>query len=93
MKGDKQYSKTKSHFFKSLDLNDVITPEDPADATFTGTKLIGTLGPSCHDADTLAAMLDAGMSAARIDLTWGPLEFHCKSLEALNVSLTHGVTA
>eukprot|EP00877_Chromochloris_zofingiensis_P009130 jgi/Chrzof1/4470/Cz14g14130.t1_PYK3[v5.2] len=89
MKGDKQYSKTKSHFFKSLDLNDVITPEDPADATFTGTKLIGTLGPSCHDADTLAAMLDAGMSAARIDLTWGPLEFHCKSLEALNVATTN----
>jgi pyruvate kinase len=28
-------------------------------------------------------MLEAGMSAARIDLTWGPLEYHRRSLDAL----------
>ena len=31
--------------------------------------VIGTLGPSCRDVETLVAMLDAGMTAARIDLT------------------------
>lgn len=50
-----------------------------------GTKIMATMGPSCHDVDTLAQMLDAGMVAARVDLTWGPLEFHRNSLKKLEV--------
>jgi hypothetical protein len=34
----------------------------------------------------LEAMLRAGMVAARIDLTWGGLDFHRATLAALNVS-------
>jgi hypothetical protein len=54
-----------------------------------GTKVIGSLGPATHTADVLAKMMGAGMAAARLDLTWGPLDFHMKSLEALNVSSTN----
>jgi hypothetical protein len=44
------------------------------------------LGPSSHSVDVLEAMLNAGMVGARIDLTWGGLDFHRESLRALNVS-------
>jgi hypothetical protein len=47
------------------------------------------LGPSSHTVDTLEAMLNAGMVGARIDLTWGGLDFHRESLKALNVSTQH----
>jgi hypothetical protein len=43
------------------------------------------LGPSSHSVDVLEAMLNAGMVGARIDLTWGGLDFHRESLRALNV--------
>lgn len=51
-----------------------------------GTKLVCALGPSSHSVPVLEAMLNAGMVGARIDLTWGGLEFHRESLRALNVS-------
>lgn len=41
-----------------------------------GTKIIATIGPSCHEVDQLQELLEAGASGARFDLTWGPLEFH-----------------
>lgn len=50
-----------------------------------GTKLVCALGPSSHSVDVLEAMLNAGMVGARIDLTWGGLDFHRESLRALNV--------
>lgn len=31
--------------------------------------VIATLGPSCRDVETLVAMMEAGMTAARVDLT------------------------
>lgn len=52
----------------------------------TGTKLVCALGPSSHSVEVLEAMLNAGMVGARIDLTWGGLDFHRESLRALNVS-------
>ena len=33
--------------------------------------VIATLGPSCRDVETLVAMMEAGMTAARVDLTVG----------------------
>lgn len=50
------------------------------------TKLVCALGPSCHSVEVLEEMLNAGMVGARIDLTWGGLDFHRDSLRALNVS-------
>lgn len=52
---------------------------------FVGTKIMATLGPSVHDVDTLSQMLEAGMVAGRVDLTWGPIEFHKNSLRYLEV--------
>jgi pyruvate kinase len=54
------------------------------------TKLVCALGPSSHSVEVLEAMLNAGMVGARIDLTWGGLDFHRESLRALNVSSTPG---
>ncbi len=33
------------------------------------------------------------MAGARVDLTWGPIEFHQKSLDSLNVSLLPAMAA
>jgi hypothetical protein len=41
------------------------------------------MGPSIHDVDILCQMLEAGMVSGRVDLTWGPLEFHRNSLGLL----------
>ena len=46
---------------------------------------MATMGPSIHDVDILSQMLEAGMVSGRVDLTWGPLEFHRNSLSLLQV--------
>lgn len=51
-------------------------------------QVVVTLGPSCHDVDTLAALLEAGMTCARVDLTWGPLAYHKASLKALKKAMS-----
>eukprot|EP00878_Enallax_costatus_P008141 GHUV01008513.1.p1 GENE.GHUV01008513.1~~GHUV01008513.1.p1 ORF type:complete len:786 (+),score=206.32 GHUV01008513.1:278-2635(+) len=79
--------KSKQHFFRSLDLNSVIQQADSRDGAFTGTKLVCSLGPSSHTVPVLEAMLNAGMVAARIDLTWGGPEFHIRTLEALGTAM------
>ncbi|HEC08635.1 MAG TPA: pyruvate kinase [Acidimicrobiales bacterium] len=38
------------------------------------TKIIATIGPSCSDAPTLRAMMEAGMDVARINLSHGSLD-------------------
>ncbi|KXZ56864.1 hypothetical protein GPECTOR_1g78 [Gonium pectorale] len=50
-------------------------------------KVVATLGPACADVDTLSALLEAGMTVARVDLTWGPLEYHKRSLTNLNAAM------
>ena len=32
---------------------------------------MATIGPSIHDTDELAMLMEAGMAAGRVDLTWG----------------------
>ncbi|KAF6256488.1 Pyruvate/Phosphoenolpyruvate kinase-like domain-containing protein [Scenedesmus sp. NREL 46B-D3] len=82
-------TKAKQHFLKSLDLQECIRPAEKREGLFTGTKLVCSLGPSSHSVDVLEGLLAAGMVAARIDLTWGGLDFHRATLAALNtVTLT-----
>ncbi|GBF94889.1 pyruvate kinase [Raphidocelis subcapitata] len=50
------------------------------------TKICATIGPASHSVATLRAMLRAGMSLARINLTWGPLDFHRRTLENLQAA-------
>ena len=72
-------------FLKNCDLNDCLSNKDD-NSTFTGTKVIGTIGPACQDPNVLSAMLKAGMVGARVDFTAGRLAFHRKSLENLQVA-------
>jgi hypothetical protein len=75
--------RTKSHFLKGMDVASLLVPEEANGPNFTGTKLIATLGPACNSVETLCEMLDAGMSAGRVDLTWGSVEYHQGSLDNL----------
>ncbi|GAB4821631.1 hypothetical protein N2152v2_008677 [Parachlorella kessleri] len=46
-----------------------------------------TLGPACQDVEVLARMLEAGVTCARIDLTWGTKEYHRRSLRNLSEAM------
>ena len=47
-------------------------------------EIYGTLGPRCSDPDTLRAMLDAGMTGARLNLSHITLPEAAAEIEALN---------
>jgi pyruvate kinase len=47
------------------------------------TKIVATIGPASDDAETLRAMLQAGMSVARLNLSHGTLEEHKRRLELI----------
>jgi len=59
------------------------TPVDDKDAIGTGTKVVVTIGPACHDVETMVELIRNGMSCARIDLTNGDIEFHVRSIRNL----------
>ncbi|WIA20807.1 hypothetical protein OEZ85_005164 [Tetradesmus obliquus] len=88
-KAPRMHVKAKTHFFKSLDLTEVMVPADDTPGAFTATKLVCSLGPSSHNVEVLEEMLRAGMVAARIDLTWGGLDFHRATLAALNAAMAN----
>lgn len=79
--------KSKTHFFNDLDLSSILEPADPSDKNYSATKVVGTIGPACQSVDVQVAMLEAGMSAARFDLTWGPIEYHRRSLDNLQTAM------
>lgn len=47
------------------------------------TKVICTLGPNSRDTKVLEALLDAGMTAARFDFSWGSRQYHQETLNNL----------
>jgi pyruvate kinase len=49
--------------------------------------VIITVGPSCQSVDALCALLNAGATCARIDLTWAPIEYHRLSLQNLQEAM------
>ncbi|KAI4346427.1 hypothetical protein L6164_007323 [Bauhinia variegata] len=51
------------------------------------TKIIGTLGPKSRSADTISRCLNAGMSVARFDFSWGDPEYHQETLENLKAAI------
>jgi len=65
----------------SSDMNEEILTKRPR---IKKTKIICTLGPTCKDADTLAAMLRSGMSVARFNFSHGTHEYHQETLDLLN---------
>ncbi len=75
----------RQHQMPSSDLRVVLEPDSArGPGAWVGSKAVVTLGPSAHSVDTLVSLLRAGMSCARIDLTWGALAFHLRSLHNLN---------
>ncbi|KFM28728.1 Pyruvate kinase [Auxenochlorella protothecoides] len=65
-------------------MKEVLVPVPESDLhAGVGTKVVVTLGPSCQSVDVLVELLAAGMTCARVDLTWGPATFHQVSLENL----------
>ena len=50
------------------------------------TKIIATLGPSCHKAETIEAMINNGVDVFRINFSHGTLDEHAALLEELNAA-------
>ncbi|GBF87464.1 pyruvate kinase [Raphidocelis subcapitata] len=78
--------KTKAHFFPDLNLGTILEPA-VHDTRHSATKVVATIGPSCQSVDMLVKLLEDGMSAARVDLTWGPIEYHRRSLDNLQEAM------
>ncbi|PIN06013.1 Pyruvate kinase [Handroanthus impetiginosus] len=51
------------------------------------TKIVGTLGPNSRSVEVISGCLNAGMSVARFDFSWGDAEYHQETLENLNVAI------
>jgi pyruvate kinase len=47
------------------------------------TKVIATIGPACDDERTIAAMIEAGMNVARLNLSHGTLDEHRERIRRL----------
>ncbi|KAL4434114.1 hypothetical protein ABPG75_000555 [Micractinium tetrahymenae] len=76
--------KAKQHVFLDVGIEECLksTPAYEVKAG-AGTKLVITVGPSCQDVATLAKLLQAGVTCARVDLSWGTKEYHARSLANL----------
>ncbi|KAL3633810.1 hypothetical protein CASFOL_022572 [Castilleja foliolosa] len=51
------------------------------------TKIVGTLGLNSRSVEVISGCLEAGMSVARFDFSWGDAEFHQETLENLKVAI------
>ncbi|KAL6125567.1 hypothetical protein ACLB2K_073623 [Fragaria x ananassa] len=62
---------------------------EPSKPTFFPalTKIVGTLGPNSRSIEIISACLEAGMSVARFDFSWGDAAFHQETLENLKVAI------
>lgn len=49
--------------------------------------MVATIGPACQSVEALCELLNAGMTCARIDLTWAPIEYHRMSLHNLHEAM------
>lgn len=51
------------------------------------TKIVGTLGPSSQSVEVISGLLNAGMSVARFDFSWGDADAHRQTLENLRTAV------
>ena len=75
----------KNHVFKNSDLNQVL--HESESNLLSKTKIVATIGPACQSVEALCDLLEAGMTCARIDLTWAPIEYHKVSLKNLQEAM------
>ncbi|KAJ8425184.1 hypothetical protein Cgig2_004688 [Carnegiea gigantea] len=62
---------------------------EPSKPTFFAamSKIVGTLGPSSQSVEVISGLLNAGMSVARFDFSWGDAEAHRQTLENLRAAV------
>lgn len=62
---------------------------EPSKPTFYSamTKIVGTLGPRSRSVESISGCLNAGMSVARFDFSWGDAEFHQETLDNLKKAI------
>ncbi|KAK7393023.1 hypothetical protein VNO78_21474 [Psophocarpus tetragonolobus] len=51
------------------------------------TKIVGTLGPKSRSVEVISQCLEAGMSVARFDFSWGDPEYHQETMENLRAAI------
>ncbi|KAM5559629.1 pyruvate kinase 1, cytosolic [Rosa sericea] len=62
---------------------------EPSKASFfpAMTKIVGTLGPKSRSVEVISSCLNAGMSVARFDFSWGDPEYHQETLNNLKAAV------
>ncbi|KAI3512174.1 hypothetical protein L1887_19408 [Cichorium endivia] len=62
---------------------------EPAKANFFSamTKIVGTLGPRSRSVEVISGCLNAGMSVARFDFSWGDCAYHQETLDNLKAAV------
>ncbi|XP_031383876.1 pyruvate kinase 1, cytosolic-like [Punica granatum] len=62
---------------------------EPSKPTFfpAMTKIVGTLGSKSQSVNVICSCLNAGMSVARFDFSWGDADFHQETLENLKMAV------
>ncbi|KAK3286713.1 hypothetical protein CYMTET_5754 [Cymbomonas tetramitiformis] len=53
----------------------------------TGIKIVGTVGLQAQSVEVLKSMLEAGMTVARFDFSWGDREYHQKTYDNLQLAV------
>eukprot|EP00890_Picochlorum_soloecismus_P002397 jgi/Picsp_1/3158/NSC_05998-R1_pyruvate kinase len=79
-------TRAKNHVFKNSDLNQVLHAAE-GNTMLSKTKVVATIGPACQSVEALCELLNAGVTCARIDLTWAPIEYHRMSLHNLHEAM------
>jgi len=78
---------SKSHLFISDEISQILKPTSPTAAAFSSVKVVFTIGPACQDVESLCKILNAGATIARVDVSWGDVKYHEKSLQHLQLAM------
>ncbi len=57
------------------------------------TKIVATIGPACDSVDTLASMIEAGMTVARLNLSHGTYEEHQERIRCIRIAAARTETS
>ena len=57
------------------------------------TKIVATIGPACDSIDMLAAMIEAGMTVARLNLSHGTYKEHQERIRCIRVAAARTETS
>eukprot|EP00892_Ulva_mutabilis_P005835 jgi/Ulvmu1/3623/UM017_0035.1 len=69
-------------------LASLLEPPDDHGAFAAATKIVATIGRATREESVLHKMFEAGMTAARFDLSFGDLLYHSQSLELVHEAAT-----